>query len=36
MKAAPFAYQRPGDLTEALALLSDENTKIIAAFPPAW
>ncbi len=30
MKAAPFAYQRPGDLSEALALLSDENTKIIA------
>jgi aerobic carbon-monoxide dehydrogenase medium subunit len=30
MKPAPFAYERPGNLTETLALLVDKNAKIIA------
>lgn len=30
MKPAPFAYERPGDLKGALALLAESNAKIIA------
>lgn len=30
MKPAPFAYERPGRLTDALALLAESNAKIIA------
>jgi carbon-monoxide dehydrogenase medium subunit len=30
MKPAPFAYERPGTLTDALALLSENDAKIIA------
>jgi aerobic carbon-monoxide dehydrogenase medium subunit len=30
MKPAPFAYERPSDLKSALALLSEDNAKIIA------